>query len=65
MYRVNCLTCFIINVQGELFNLFCDSGCGDLVCKKSAIDKLIGLGKGSRELPGPIILSGVLFVKLL
>ena len=29
-----------INVQGELFNLFYDSGCGDLVCKKTAIDKL-------------------------
>ena len=38
-----------ISVQGELFNLFYDSGCGDLVCKKSAIDKLIGLGKASQE----------------
>ena len=48
-----------INVQGELFNLFYDSGCGDLVCKKSAIDKLIGLGKASHELLGPITFSGV------
>ena len=31
-----------INVLCEMFNLFYDSGCGDLVCKKSAIDKLIG-----------------------
>jgi hypothetical protein len=48
-----------INVQGELFNLFYDSGCGDLVCKKSAIDKLVSLGRASRELSGPITLSGV------
>ena len=48
-----------INVHGESFNLFYDSGCGDLVCKKSAIDKLIGLDKASPELHGPIPLSGV------
>ena len=45
-----------INVQDELFY---GNGCGDLVCKKSAIDKMIGLGKASQELPGSITLSGV------
>ena len=30
-----------------------------MVCRKSAIDKLIGLGKDSQELPGHITLSGV------
>ena len=45
----------IINIQGVQFNLFYDSGCGDLVCKKSAIDKLVTLG----ILPGSITLSGV------
>ena len=48
-----------INVQGEHFNLFYDSGCGDLVCKKSAVDKLAALGRAERLLPGPITLSGV------
>ena len=48
-----------INVAGESFNLFYDSGCSDLVCKKSAIDKLVSLGRANRELPGPITISGV------
>ena len=42
-----------------MFNLFYDSGCGDLVCKKSAIDRLASLGRTSREIPGPVTLSGV------
>ena len=48
-----------IIVEGKLFNLFYDSGCGDLVCKKSAIDKLVSMGRANQELPGPITLSGV------
>ena len=48
-----------INIQGYLFNVFYDSGCGDLVCKKSAIDTSISLGKASQEFPGPITISGV------
>ena len=48
-----------IKIEGESFNIFYDSGCGDMVCKKSAIDKLIGMGRASLVLPGPITLSGV------
>ena len=48
-----------INIQGNLFNVFYDSGCGDLVCKKSAIDTLMSLGKASQEFPGSITISGV------
>ena len=48
-----------ITVEGQLFNLFYESGCGDLVCKKSAIDKLVNMGRANQELPGPITLSGV------
>ena len=42
-----------------LFTIIYDSGCGDLVCRKLAIDKLITLGRANRVLPGPITLSGV------
>ena len=48
-----------IEIGGQLFNIFYDSGCGDLVCKKSAIDKLVKIGRASQELPGPITISGV------
>ena len=48
-----------INIQGNLFNVFYDSGCGDLVCKKSAIDISMSLGKASQEFLGPITISGV------
>ena len=48
-----------INVGGELFNIFYDSGCSDLVCKKSAIDKLVSQGRASCVTPGPITLTGV------
>ena len=48
-----------INIQGDLFNVFYDNGCGDLVCKKSAIDTLMSLGKAPQEFPGPITISDV------
>ena len=48
-----------INAQGKHFNLFYDSGCGHLICKKSAVDKLASLGRAELLLPGPITLSGV------
>ena len=48
-----------IDIQGHSFNLFYDSGCGDLCVKKSAIDTLASLGRAHQVLPGPITLSGV------
>ena len=38
-----------IEIQGKKINLFFDSGCSDLVCKRDAVDYLSGLGS-SREL---------------
>ena len=34
-----------INVGGKNLNVFYDSGCGDIVVKKSAIDSLIKMGR--------------------
>ena len=48
-----------ISIAGYTFNLFYDSGCGDLVCKKSAIDKLMRIGRAKQEIPGTNVLSGV------
>ena len=48
-----------IELGGQKINLFFDTGCGDLVIKKSAVDILLGLGKAKLEVPGPIVLSGV------
>ena len=46
-------------IAGNTFNLFYDRGCGDLVCKKSAIYKLTSIGRAKQEIPGTIVLSGV------
>ena len=46
-----------ISITGHTFNLFYDSGCGALVCKKSAIDKLMSIVRAKQEKPGPIVLS--------
>ena len=48
-----------ISIAGYTFNLLYDSGCGDLVCKKAAIDKLMRIGRAKQEIPEPIVLSGV------
>ena len=48
-----------IKVESEVFRLFFDSGCGDLVGKKSAIDTLKMLGRANQVIPGPIPLFGV------
>ena len=48
-----------IRVEGKLLNLFFDSGCGDMVIKKSAVDFLLTIGRARLEFPGPITLSGV------
>ena len=43
-----------IKIEGEKFNIFYDSGCTDMICKKSAIDKLVSLGRATHEVPGPM-----------
>ena len=47
-----------IVVQGKTFNLFFDSGCGDLVCKMEAITQLAGMGR-VKVLDRPLTISGV------
>ena len=34
-----------ILVNGSKFNMFYDSGCGDMIIKKSAAERLVGMGK--------------------
>ena len=46
-----------ISVDKKVYNLFFDSGCGDLVCKKRDIDALGP--RANIETPGPITLRGV------
>ena len=48
-----------INVEGSHFNLFFDSGCVDMIIKKSAVDCLMRLGRAKLEAPCPITPSGV------
>ena len=48
-----------IEINGHTFNISDDSGCGDLVVKKSAIDILLSMGRVKHEIPGPITLTGV------
>ena len=48
-----------IQITDKRFNLFFDSGCGDLVCRKEAISELEELGKANLIVPGPITLGGV------
>ena len=48
-----------IRIEGNTFNLFFDSGCGDMVIKKSAVNCLMKLGRAKLERPGPITLYGV------
>ena len=48
-----------INVDGLELNLFFDSGCGDMIVKKSALEKLVGTGRAKPLVPGPIVITGV------
>ena len=48
-----------ITIDGVTLRLFFDTGCGDIVVKKSAMEALKRLGRANQELPGPISLSGV------
>ena len=52
-------TCYKLQIQGTKFNLFFDSGCGDLVCRKGAVTSLESMGRANKVLDGPLTLSGV------
>ena len=42
-----------IRSEGKKLNLFFDSGCSDMVCKKEAVDWLEKKGKAKNILNGP------------
>ena len=48
-----------IELNGKNLNLFYDTGCGDMVCRKEAVDWLIKQKRAKNILDKPIILSGV------
>ena len=48
-----------IKIDKEEFNLFYDSGGGDLVSRKQAITRLVKMGRANQEMKGPITLTGV------
>ena len=45
--------------KAKKFNLFFDSGCGDLVCRRDAVSCLQGMGRVRKVLDGQLTLSGV------
>ena len=49
----------IISVDNQKLNLFFDSGCGDMVCRKKAVRCLQNKERARNVLHGPLILSGV------
>ena len=49
----------MIEIQSERFNIFFDSGCGDLVSRRDGVSRLQKFGRSSQERPGPIKLMGV------
>ena len=48
-----------INIDGVTLRLFFDTGCGDIVVKKSAMDALQQLGRAKQEVAGSVSMSGV------
>ena len=48
-----------IQIQGKRFNLFFDSGCGDLVCNKEAVTRLENMGRANKVLDRPLTITGV------
>jgi hypothetical protein len=48
-----------IKVEGKTFNLFYDTGCGDLVSRRGAVAQLEKMGRANNEISGPLILTGV------
>ena len=48
-----------IDVDGIRLNLFFNSGCGDMVVKKSALDRLVGVGWAKQVISVPLVIPGV------
>ena len=48
-----------IEIHGKKLNLFYDTGCSDLVCKKNAVEALSKVGRANQILKGPLPISGV------
>ena len=46
-------------MEGLKFNLFYDSGYGDLVVNRECTDELRKLGRAKQEFSGPVVLNGV------
>ena len=48
-----------INVEGLTQNVCFDSGCGDKIIKKPAVEHLTNLGRPTQVLAGPFEITGV------
>ena len=48
-----------LSVEGHIFKVLYDDGCGDLVLKESAMEILKGLGRARQLVKGPLFLYGV------
>ena len=48
-----------IQIEGKQFNLFYDSGCGDLVSRRGAVSILEKTVRAHREIAGPLLIKGV------
>ena len=48
-----------IKVEDKSFNLFFDSGCGDMVIRKTALDSLQKMGRTKNIRKGPLTINGV------
>ena len=48
-----------IRVGNQDLNIFYDSGCQDMVCRKEAVDYLQNMERAKRVVDGPLMLSGV------
>ena len=52
-----------IEIENEKFNIFYDSGCGDLCVSRTAVDRLIKLNRAKQVAKGPLIIARVGDVK--
>ena len=48
-----------IEIDGVRLNIFFDSGCGDMIIRKSAVEKLIAVGRAKQIISGPLTITGV------
>ena len=48
-----------IEIEEVPVNVMYDSGCGSMIIKKSAVEKLLKLGRAIKILPGPFEITGV------